>query len=186
MPPRVHYVALLRGINVGGNNLIRMPALKACFEAAGLSDVSTYIASGNVLFTATPNKRALTTKTEAILAKTFNYPARVVLRSFEEMRAVVQNAPKGFGTKPREYRYDVFFLREPLTADEALTSMSAKPGVDRIAAGDGVLYTSRLISRATSSRLGRIVGTPVYRDMTIRNWNTTRKLHELLERMATS
>ena len=44
------YVALLRGINVGGNNLIRMPALKACFDAGGFEDVSTYIQSGNVLF----------------------------------------------------------------------------------------------------------------------------------------
>ena len=46
------YVALLRGINVGGNNLIRMPALKACFEAQGFGEVATYIQSGNVLFTA--------------------------------------------------------------------------------------------------------------------------------------
>ena len=46
------YVALLRGINVGGKNLIRMPALKACFEAKGFEDVATYIQSGNVLFRA--------------------------------------------------------------------------------------------------------------------------------------
>ena len=45
-------VALLRGINVGGKNLIRMPALKACFEENGFDDVVTYIQSGNVLFTA--------------------------------------------------------------------------------------------------------------------------------------
>src|SRR5438552_14543588 len=44
------YVALLRGINVGGNNLIKMGALKACFEKQGFGDVATYIASGNVLF----------------------------------------------------------------------------------------------------------------------------------------
>ena len=51
------YVALLRGINVGGKNLIRMPALKAAFEAAGFEDVSTYIQSGNVLFSS-PSRSA--------------------------------------------------------------------------------------------------------------------------------
>ena len=64
------YVALLRGINVGGKNLIRMPALKAAFEAAGFEDVSTYIQSGNVLFSS-PSRSAkrLTEEIEALLAE---------------------------------------------------------------------------------------------------------------------
>jgi uncharacterized protein (DUF1697 family) len=75
------------------------------------------------------------------------------------------------------------FLRHPLTAYEAMKSVTAKPGVDRAVAGDGVLYFSRLISRASQSQLSRIVGTPDYQNMTIRNWNTTSKLLELMERM---
>jgi uncharacterized protein (DUF1697 family) len=181
------YVALLRGINVGGSNLIRMPALKACFEADGFRDVSTYIQSGNVLFTAGPaNQHALTAQIEDALAKTFPYRARVVVRSFEQVKAIVKGAPKGFGAKPAAYRYDVIFLKEPLTADEALKSITAKPGVDRVFAGDGVVYFSRLISKATQSRLARVVGTPAYQNMTIRNWNTTAKLLELMERIRLS
>ena len=178
------YVALLRGINVGGNNLIKMPALKACFEGQGLREVSTYIQSGNVLFTAgRSNPLVLTSQIEESLSKTFDYESRIVLRSFEEMNRIVSRAPKGFGTRPTEYRYDVIFLKHPLAAEEALKSMSEKPGVDRIFAGDGVVYSSRLIAKAAESHLSRIVGKPVYQYMTIRNWNTTGRLLQLMERM---
>jgi uncharacterized protein (DUF1697 family) len=177
------YVALLRGVNVGGNNLIRMSALKACFEAQGLCDVLTYIQSGNVLFTASrSNQPALTGRIEKALSKTFGYRSRVVVRSFEQMKAMVEEAPKGFGGRPAAYRYDVIFLRPPLTADEAMKSVTAKPGIDRAFAGNGVLYFSRLISKASQSHMSGIVGKPVYQDMTIRNWNTTGKILELMER----
>jgi uncharacterized protein (DUF1697 family) len=178
------YVALLRGINVGGNNLIRMSALKACFEAQGLRDVATYIQSGNVLFAAArSNQLVLTRQIEDALSKTFAYRSRVVVRSSEQMKAIVKGAPKGFGGRPAAYRYDVVFLKEPLTADEALKSITARPGVDRVFAGNGVVYFSRLISKAAQSHLTRIVGTPDYQNMTIRNWNTTGKLLELMERI---
>ena len=175
------YVALLRGINVGGSNLIRMPALKACFETLGLRGVKTYIQSGNVLFTSRLKVPALTGQIEKAIAATFACESRVFVRSLEEMKAIVAGAPRAFGARPTEYRYDVIFLRQPLTADEAMKSVPVNPGVDRVFAGDGVLYCSRLISKATQSRLSRITGKPVYQSMTIRNWNTTRKLAELME-----
>lgn len=176
------YVALLRGINVGGSNLIRMPALKACFEAEGLRDVATYIQSGNVLFRADRcSHPVLTARIEKALSKTFAYDSRVVVRSFEQMRTVVERAPKAFGGRPGAYRYDVVFLRHPLTTDEALKSVTARPGVDRVFAGHEVLYFSRLISKAAQSQLSRVVGKPAYQSMTIRNWNTTCKLLHLME-----
>ena len=179
------YVALLRGINVGGSNPIKMSALKACFEAQGLRDVTTYIQTGNVLFTAgRDSPRALTNQIEKAVSKLFAYECRVVVRSFKQMTTIVENAPKGFGRQPAVYRYDVIFLKEPLTAEEAQTSVTAKPGVDRVYSGDGVLYFSRLISKASQSRLSRIVGTPVYASLTIRNWNTTVKVLELMKRIA--
>jgi len=178
------YVALLRGINVGGNNLIRMPALKTCFEAQGFGDVATFIASGNVLFTARrAGQRGLTRRIEEALSKTFAYRSRVVVRSFEQMKAIVDGAPKEFGARPATYRYDVVFLKEPLTADEAMKIVTAKPGVDRVFAGEGVLYFSRLTRRAAQSHLSRVVTMPAYQQMTIRNWNTTSKLVELMERV---
>jgi uncharacterized protein (DUF1697 family) len=178
------YVALLRGINVGGNNLIGMAPLKACFEAEGFREVTTYIQSGNVLFTAgRASQAALTRQIEKALSQTFAYESRVVVRSFEQMKATVENAPRGFGTRPDEFRYDVIFLKEPLTPGEAMKSVTARPGVDRVFAGDSVLYFSRLISKATQSHLSRIVGTPAYKNMTIRNWNTTAKLFALMKQI---
>ena len=178
------YVALLRGINVGGSNLIRMVALKACFEAKGFRNVATYIQSGNVLFTASRgNQATLTGQIEKALSKTFAYQSRVVVRSFEQMKATVEKAPKGFGRQPTAYRYDVIFLKDPLTPDEAIKSVTAKPGVDRVFSGDGVLYFSRLMSKAAQSQLSRVVATPAYQNMTIRNWNTTVKLFDLMKRI---
>jgi uncharacterized protein (DUF1697 family) len=177
------YVALLRGINVGGKNLIPMPALKAAFEDAGFGDVRTYIQSGNVLFTAPTGSQAkLTGEIEGLIHAAFDhYAASVVLRSRSQMRAVVTKRPKGFGSDPATYRYDVLFLKPTLTTKAVLAAAQLKEGVDRIWAGTGVVYFSRLTSRATSSRLNRLISLPIYQDMTIRNWNTTAKLAELLE-----
>ncbi|MGZ8581151.1 MAG: DUF1697 domain-containing protein [Actinomycetota bacterium] len=182
------YVALLRGINVGGNNLIRMPALATCFTDHGFDDVVTYIQSGNVVFSAGRERRTeLIARIERMLSTTFDhYDASVVLRSASQMRSIVAEAPAGFGDDPSRFRYDVVFLKPSLTAAAALRDVPTKEGVDAAAAGSGVLYFSRLSSRATQSRLPRVASMPIYRQMTIRNWNTTTKLHELLEASVTS
>src|SRR5262245_54061235 len=110
------YVALLRGINVGGKNIIKMAALAACFEEHGLRDVATFIQSGNVIFDGDGAAAALTTRIEAALSATFAYRASVVLRSHAQLRQVIDRAPDGFGGAPDAYRYDVMFLKAPLTA----------------------------------------------------------------------
>jgi uncharacterized protein (DUF1697 family) len=179
------YLALLRGINVGGKNVIKMTDLKACFEEMGFAEVSTYIQSGNVLFSASANGEAkLSATIEKALSKRFGYESRVVVVSHQQLERAVKRAPKGFGRKPERYRYDVIFLKEPLSAKEAMKSVSTKDGVDQVWRGDGVLYFSRLIAKATASHLSRIVGLPVYQEMTIRNWNTTTKLLALMEARA--
>src|SRR5262245_44165538 len=125
------YLGLLRGINVGGNSIIRMTALKACLEKAGFEDVATYIQSGNVLFSSGENEvDRLTRRMEQTLAKEFSYESRVVVVSHDTLRAVVKRAPKGFGKNPVKHRYDVIFLKKPLTAAEAMKGVKVKDGVD--------------------------------------------------------
>lgn len=183
VPKSRRHLALLRGINVGGSNVIKMAALKASFEEMGFSDVATYIQSGNVVFsTPTVERARLEGTIEAALAKRFAYTARVVVVPLGALRRVVKEAPGGFGARPDAYRYDVIFVKAPLTPRKALKVVETKPGVDEVAAGRHALYFSRLISKATQSRLARIVMKPEYKYMTIRNWNTTTKLLELLER----
>jgi uncharacterized protein (DUF1697 family) len=181
------YVALLRGINVGGNNLIKMTALSACFEKHGFQNVVTYIQSGNVIFEAGASAASkLTQRLEAMLAATFSYRASVVLLSRKELQRVVAGAPKGFGAEPARYRYDVLFLKPPLGAAAAMEIMPMKEGVDQLSPGQGVIYFSRLISKASQSRISKIVSMPIYQSMTIRNWNTTTKLVQILNVRATS
>lgn len=177
------YLALLRGINVGGNNMIKMTDLKACFESSKLQNVTTYIQSGNVVFeTAETDQAKLVRKIETALSKTFTpYKARIVLCSHAKLRQIVREAPKGFGKQPQEYRYDVIFLRPALSANEAIKSVPTNPAVDEAIAGPDVLYFSRLIARATQSRLARIAALPVYQELTIRNWNSTTKLLALMD-----
>ena len=179
----IQYLALLRGINVGGKNIIKMVDLKACFESLGFSSVATYIQSGNVLFQSDEkDKGALTIKIEAGLSRQFKFDAKVVIISRKELKEIVQSAPRGFGKDAETYRYDVIFLKEQLTSKEAMKSVSVKEGVDSAHAGKDALYFSRLISKASSSHLTKIIGLPVYQNMTIRNWNTTAKLLAMMEK----
>ncbi len=174
-------LALLRGINVGGRNVIRMAQLRKCFEAEGFSDVVTYIQSGNVIFrSASSGLGSLKVRIEAMLEAAFDYKAKVTLRSHAQMQAVVEEAPAGFGGRPDAYRYDVLFLIPPLTAPAALEHVRIRPGVDEAWTGEGVLYFSRLIEKASRSHLSRLASLPVYQSMTIRNWNTTTRLLQLM------
>jgi uncharacterized protein (DUF1697 family) len=175
------YVALLRGLNVGGSNIIKMTDLVACFTELGFGAVRTYIQSGNVLFSANAEDSAkLTRRIEAGLAERFGYDAAVVVRSRKQLASVVARAPEGFGSRPKTYRYDVLFLMPPLTPREALAVLPRKEGVDEVFGGAAEIYFSRLIAKATQSRLSRVVGLPIYKSLTIRNWNTTTKLLQLM------
>jgi uncharacterized protein (DUF1697 family) len=176
------YVALLRGINVGGKNLIKMPELKARFEELGFQNVATYIQSGNVLFESDERSVAqLTQRIEETLSTSFNYPASVVLRSRSQLRNIVERAPNGFGTQPSRFLSDVLFLKPPLTAAAAFKLVPTREGVDRLWAGRGVLYSSRLASRASQSRINRVASLPIYQSMTLRSWSTTVRLAQLLD-----
>lgn len=175
------YIALLRGINVGGNNLIKMLDLRNSFAKMGFSDVETYIQSGNVLFSSKQtNKVKIAALIEKALSDAFSYESRVVVVSASEMERVVAQAPKGFGKDPEQYRYDVLFVRDPLTTSEALKEVPTTPGVDSAHAGDHVLYFRRLVSKAEQSKLNKLVQRPVYKNLTVRNWNTTMKLLEMV------
>ena len=180
MAAGVQYLALLRGINVGGKNLIPMATLRVVVEEMGFADVATYIASGNVLFRAPRQKGdELAARLEAELSGHFGMDLKVVLLTEAQLRHVVAAAPRGFGAKTD--RCDVIFLRKPLTPRKAFPLVETKEGVDNAWTGPGVLYFSRLAARASSSRISRIVALPEYQDMTIRSWSTTTRLLELMD-----
>jgi uncharacterized protein (DUF1697 family) len=178
---RTRYVALVRGINVGGRNKVPMADLRAAVEDAGHTDVATYIQSGNVVFSSTRPRAEVEADLESVLEHRFGFPLVVVVRSHAQLRAIVHKAPRGFGKTPDEYHSDVIFVRSPLTPAKAMKVVQLRDEVDQAWSGAGVLYFARLSSRRTQSKLSKIVGTPEYALMTIRNWATTTKLLAMLD-----
>ncbi len=176
------YLALLRGINVGGNNIIKMTDLKTAFEEMGFSDVVTFIQSGNVIFSS-ENKdlNHLTQTIEKQLSKKFNYHSVVVVISSQQLNEVIKDAPPGFGTQNDKYRYDVIFLKPPLTSKEAIKQIKLREGIDQASTGKHALYFARTMENITKSYVSKIVALPIYKSMTIRNWNSTSKLLALME-----
>ncbi len=179
------YVALLRGINVGGKSPVNMAALKTCFEAIGsLSSVKTYINSGNVLFRTTEtDKQVLTKHIEAAIARTFDQDIKVLLKTHSELATLIASIPATW-TNDTVTKCDVLFLWP--TIDQPAVLAQLPPALD---AEDLQYYPGAIVHRvdrrdAAKSRLTRIVGTPLYAQMTLRNINTVRKLLALMETLA--
>ncbi len=175
------FVALLRGINVGGKNLIAMADLRDAFEAEGYGNVTTYIQSGNVLFESDAPRTTLEDELEAMLERRLGVELVVLVRSHRQLRDVVGKSPGGFGEEPERYHSDVVFLKAPLSTKRALGVVDLREGVDQVWPGTGVLYFARLSARRAQSKMSSIVGTPEYQLMSIRSWSTTTKLLGLLD-----
>src|SRR5215467_7554840 len=168
------YVVLLRGINVGGKNTVPMMGLKQCLEELGFSSVSTYIASGNVIVQSDQRANEVKAQIEEALPERFklqNELIKVLVLTRKQLQAVIENRPAGFGEQPEAYHSDAIFLMG-IDAAQAMPVFNPREGVDTVWPGDGVIYSQRLSAQRTKSRLNRIVGTPAYQSMTIRNWNT--------------
>ncbi len=177
-----NYIALLRGINVGGKNMIKMADLVNCLEALGFSDVSTYIASGNVILKSDKSPAEIKTEIETALVKNFELDSeliKVLVLSHKQLQSIIDNKPKGFGDQPDKYHSDAIFLME-IDAAQAMPIFNPREGVDSIWPGSGVIYSQRLSALRTKSRLNQAMGSPLYKSMTIRNWNTTIKLLNIL------
>ena len=175
------YVALVRGINVGGRNIIAMADLRKIFEDAGFGNVTTYIQTGNVVFEAAGTRAKLESDIEALLTERLESRPVVVVRSRRQLRGIVVDAPPEFVARDKDHHRDVVFLKAPLTAERAMGVVALRDGVDDAWPGPGVVYFSRLSAERAKSRMNRIIGTEEYRLMTIRNWATTTKLLALLD-----
>jgi uncharacterized protein (DUF1697 family) len=177
------YAILLRGINVGGKNRLPMAGLKHCLETLGFLEVSTYIASGNIILESDKPPGQIRALIEEALPKKFELDSelvKVLVLSHEQLQAVVDRKPAGFGEQPEKYHSDVIFLMG-LGATQAMAVFDPREGVDQVWLGDGVIYSQRLSAERTRSRLNKVMGTPAYKSMTIRNWNTVTKLLVLLD-----
>ena len=180
------FVALLRGVNVGGNNMISMSSLKKSFEALGFNDVVTYINSGNIIFKSKEaDARKLESKIEKMLSKEYQLDSRVVLRSLSEMEKIVENLPENW-TPDRDWRYNVIFLRHTIDSKDILRQLELKQDIEEVVYCPGALFWSAQISELTRTNMLKLSSRKMYLDMTIRNQNTTRKLYELMKKVVES
>jgi uncharacterized protein (DUF1697 family) len=178
----VRYVVLLRGINVGGRNKVPMAGLREHLEQ-DFTDVRTYIQSGNVALDSDLSADQVAARIEGSLPGAFALDSaliRVLVLDRKAYRQVMADAPAGFGDEPDTYRYDVGFY-VGTTAAEVEPYVTVNPEVDEVTCGRRAFYHRRVAALASRSRLSKIVGTPVYASLTIRNWRTTVALAEMLD-----
>lgn len=179
------YVALLRGVNVGGNNMISMSALKESFRELGFERVESYINSGNLIF-ATPeaDARKLEKKIEQMLVKDYELGSKVVVRSLPEMEQLVESLPSSWNDAGGEWRYNVMFLRHTIDSEDILNEISLNEEVEELVYRPGTLLWSAQVSGITRSKMSKLSSRKMFQEMTVRNLNTTKKLRALMKRVA--
>ena len=176
----MRYVALLRGINVGGKAKVEMARLKVCFEGLGLKSVGTYINSGNVIFeTAAKDRKRLIGKIERAIEHEFGFRVPLVLRTLDELARVTTSVPPAWVTDPR-MRCDVMFLWPEADSRSVLQKVPVHPEFEDLMYVPGALVWRIDRADAGKSKVGSVIGSDLYKQLTIRNINTVRKLEDLL------
>ncbi|MDP6446338.1 MAG: DUF1697 domain-containing protein [Pirellulaceae bacterium] len=176
------FLALLRGINVGGKNVIAKDDLKACFEDLGLENVRTYIQSGNILFRSDETRvKELTASIEAGLSERFSYEAQAVVLSHKKYKSSVAAAPAEWGHDDSR-KHNAMFTLSSTTPKKVLARLTPpKSDIESVATAPGVIFWSASIAELSKTTVMKLASLPVYQQMTVRNHNTVFKLLDLFE-----
>ncbi len=180
------YVALLRGVNVGGRTIVNMALLRNCFNKLGFKSVKTYINSGNVVFETKPiDPRSLETSVQKAIEVTFNFPVTVIVRNYQEFEKIVRSMPKNWKNNTN-LKCNVIFLHHSIDKPSILNDLNPKETIEKVIYKPGVLFWSAKTSDLTKSSMVKLSSRPVYKNMTIRNLNTTNKIYEMMTMQAKS
>lgn len=178
------YAALLRGINVGGHNKINMKLLKGTFERIGMKQVTTYINSGNIVFSSDPLPNAeLATQLEQAIAADFGLAIPVLIRSLSEMERVITTLPDEWSNDDT-MKSDVLFLWEEIDNISVVEQLPLKVDMATVLYTSGAVLVSIPRELVTRSGMNKLVGTRLYAAMTVRNVNTTRQIYKLMQAAA--
>lgn len=179
----IKYIALLRGINVGGKNKVSMKELKKIMEENGFHDVVTYINSGNIIFSSENSdieflKRGI----EALISQSLNLELSLMVISAGELIEALNNAPEWWDID-NEAKHNAIFVIPPTTADEVFEEVGEiKPEYEKVSSYGRVIFWTAPLKTFSRTRWSTIVGKSVYSCITIRNANTVKKLAELCRR----
>ncbi len=174
----MRYVALLRGINVGGKNRVQMAALKGVFETVGHAEVRTYINSGNVVFDA-PRARVadLATELEAAIETEFGVAVRVLVLRGSAVVKIADELPDDW-VNDDESSCNVLYLLPERASPKALDAFEVDPAHEEARYCAGAILSRVDRSHVSRSALHKLISTDrdLYMHVTIRNCNTARKL----------
>lgn len=172
------YIALLRGINVGGRNKVEMSRLRATFEAVGCSRVKSYINSGNVIFEDARLPADLQTRLVKKLQDDFGFDIKLLLVTRSNLQTICSAVPDNWQNNAT-MKCDVMFLWHHENSQSVLDKLPIKPEIDNIKYVDGAIVWC--IDRQFAARSGmlKLIGSELYKNMTIRNCNTVRKLEAM-------
>lgn len=174
------HVTFLRAINVGGKSIVSMAALKEAFTGLGFSDVRTYVNSGNVMFsTRTEDTQVLATRIEKTIEEQTGMPIRALVLSRSALKKIVDFIPAAW-VDDRETRCYVILLWKDVDDSGILAKLPNDPAIEEIRYTPGAVIWRLDRKNLGKSRLTRIIGTPIYKQLTMRSVNTIRKLDELL------
>lgn len=180
----MRYVALLRGVNVGGSNRVPKADFQVVLEGLGFRDVLIYINSGNAVFTS--DGEPTESEVQAALEARFGFAIPTLVLSAEKVRAIAAAIPPDWtndSPKPDKsgQKSDVLYLFEEADTPAIIEKLGHRPEVEKMLYVEGAVLAN--VSRANQSRgsLQKLVGTPLYRQVTIRNISTAKKLAELVD-----
>jgi uncharacterized protein (DUF1697 family) len=178
---KVRYVALLRGINVGGNAKVNMSELRSALTTAGFENVVSYINSGNLLFSSTTSDtERLSSDIEQIILDRFKLRIYAVVVPGDIWKKIIENAPKWWGHDATR-KHNLIIMLKPFDMNEVMNAIGMlKPNIESAEPGDGVIYQSLSLQDFGKTTSGKLASNPIYKQMTIRNYNTAIKILALL------
>jgi uncharacterized protein (DUF1697 family) len=157
-----------------------MAELKGCVEELGLDRVATYIASGNLLFeSAEEDPAKLETKLEHAIEERFELPVKVVVLDREQYARIAKAVPKAW-VGDASVRANVAFVRRGTDAKQVVRDLRPDPAIEQVKAVDGAILWATKRDALNQSVMRKLIGGAAYKQLTVRNLNTTLKLNELL------
>src|SRR3990172_2308519 len=167
------YIALLRGINVGGNRKVEMKKLKSFFESFGYINVSTYINSGNVIFESEDEPKIVLKKVNSGLEIYFGFEIPTLVKTEKEMKKISDAIPKNWQNDSVQ-RTDVAYLFPEIDSIKIIDELPVKKEFIEVRYIKGAIYWNVRRENVYKSNLAKIISHRLYKSMTVRNVNTAR------------
>ena len=179
------YVALFRGINVGGKNIVKMAELRQMLSGLGFQNVKTYIQSGNAIFDSNDTPDNIKDTVQNSFQSTFKSESAIILRTKDEIRKNIASLPfsvleieAAVATNP-DVEHLYFYFTDDILTDATIHVLNADYGnPDKLAVGQGGVYLLCYESVRDSKLAAALSKQSI--SMTARNWKTLNKLFDMM------